>query len=190
MTRYALKNLFAAASLPDAETAVDALYAKYHDLDGVLSADEYSLVNTIGERAAMLLKLSAALSSRRITEKFKIGSRYSQDSVRELLVALFRGVSVEMLYAVSFDSDDRLLSVDLVSEGTVNGSSTTPRRLADVAVKNRAASIIIAHNHPGGVATPSSLDFSFTATVREVLSSVGVPLTAHYTVAGNACEKI
>ena len=190
MTRCVLKKLFEAAAIPDAEEKVDALYAKYYDLDGVLSADEYSLVNMVGERAAMLLKLSAALSSRRDTEKLRIGSRYDQDSVREHLVALFRGSSVELLYAVSFDAEDHLLSVDLVSEGTVNGSSTTPRRLADIAVKNRAASIIIAHNHPGGVAVPSDCDFGFTATVREVLASVGVTLTAHYTVAGNGCEKI
>ena len=190
MTRQALIRLFDAASVADADELVTALFAGYHDLDGILCADWHALVNMIGERAAMLVKLSAAISSRKDTEKMKIGSRYDPDTLYTYMTALFRGSSVEMVYAICFDSAERLLSVDLVAEGTVNSSTITPRKLADIAVKNRTASMVIAHNHPGGRAMPSSSDLSFTDSVREVLESIGVRLIAHYAVASGECVKV
>lgn len=190
MTRRALIDLFEAASIADAEELVASLFDVYHDLDGILCADGLALERMVGERAAMLVKLSAAISSRRDTEKMKIGSRYDPDALCRYLTALFRGCSVEMVYAICFDSNERLLSVDLVAEGTVNSSTVTPRRLADIAVKNRTAFMVIAHNHPGGRATPSDRDVSFTESARNVLSSIGVSLTAHYAVASGECVKI
>ena len=191
MTRQILVRLFEAASLSDAEIMTDALFAKYHDFDGILCADAYALENMIGERATMLLKLSAALASRRDTEKLKIGSVCNNPAaVREFIVALFRGCSTEMVYSICFDEHRRVLSVDLIGEGTVNSTNVLPRKLVDIAVKNRASSVIIAHNHPGGRATPSRQDINFTVSVREMLASAGVNLTAHYAVASSNCVKV
>ena len=190
MTRHILKRIFESAAFSDAEKMTDELFAKYHDLDGVFCADTYTLEQMIGKRAAMLVKLSAALSSRRVTDELKPGCVCDPITVREYIIALFRGCSTEMVYVISFDLTGRLLSVDLVGEGTVNSANVSQRRLVDVAVKNRAAGVVIAHNHPGGRATPSRQDMNFTTSVREMLSSAGIELIAHYAVAASNCIKV
>ena len=190
MTRKILKRLFEAAGISNTEDMTDALFSKYHDFDGILCADVYSLEKMIGERATVILKLTAALTSRRDTDKLKIGSIYSDDAVREFIVALFRGCSAEMVYSICFDGQRRVLSVDLIGEGTVNSTNVLPRRLVDIAVKKRASWVIIAHNHPGGVATPSRQDMNFTASVREMLASAGIGLIAHYAVAASNCARV
>lgn len=190
MTRNTLKRLFDAAGFSNSEQMTEELFAKYHDLDGVISADAYALSSLIGERAAMLVKLSAALASRRDTEKLSVGDKCDPLAIREFLIALFRGCSVEMVYTVCLDKNDRVLAVEPVGEGTVNSANITPRRLVDIAVKNRAASVIIAHNHPAGRVEPSRQDMSFTNSLGVMLDNVGIRLAAHYTVAGSNCKKI
>lgn len=190
MTREVLKRLFEAAAFSDAEKMTEELFAKYHDLDGIISADPHALSGLIGERAAMLVKLAAALASRRDTEKLSVGDKCDPLALGEFLVALFRGSSVEIVYAVCLDRSDRVLAVELVGEGTVNSANITPRRLVDIAVKNRAVSVVIAHNHPSGRVDPSRQDLDFTDSLRAMLDSVGIRLVAHYTVAGSNCKKI
>ena len=190
MTRELLTRLLETASVQNAAEITDRLFAKYHSLDGIFCADAFTLENMIGERASMLVKLAAALSSRRDTEKLRVGDTYDPVLTREFLVALFRGCAVEMVYSICFDAQRRVLSVDLVGEGTVNSANVTPRKLVDIAVKNRATSVVIAHNHPGGSAIPSRQDINFTSSVREMLASAGVNLMAHYAVAASSCRKI
>ncbi len=156
----------------------------------MLSADQFLLERLVGDRATMLLKLAAALSSRRVTDAFTLRERYAESSIKELLVALFRGFSVETLYLLSFDSEDRLIACDFISEGTVNAASVLPRQLLDKAVKNRAVSVAIAHNHPSGVSIPSAEDIDFTKTARAMLLNSDIKLRAHYTVAGSECSSI
>ena len=190
MTRRTLERLFLAASLPDALEAIDELIAKYHTLDGVFSADPRSLVELVGERAAMLIKLSAASVSRRAEEMLSPGARYDERDLRERLSAFFCGNSVERLYLLSYGERDELISVDLIGEGTVNAAGVAPRRLLDTAIRNRARTVVIAHNHPAGMTTPSEEDREFTQTVEVLFAGIGVSLRAHFTVAGNQCRKI
>lgn len=190
MIRKTLVKIFETASLPDAHKSAELLLARYHTLDGVLCADPMDLTHLIGERGAMLLKLVAATVYRRAEDNFKVGTRYDEAKIREHLVGFFCGSSVELLYLISLDQVDEILSVDLVGEGTVNSAGVASRKLLDVAVKNRAKSVIIAHNHPAGRATPSSEDMAFTDAVENLLREIGIRLRAHYIVAGNQCRKI
>ena len=96
----------------------------------------------------------------------------------------------EVLYLISLDESDDIISIDLIGEGTVNSAEVAPRRLLDIAVRNRAKTVIIAHNHPAGRATPSSEDMAFTDAAEKLLSEIGIRLRAHYIVAGNQCRRI
>ena len=133
----------------------------------------------------VFIKLLFSLKSRCVTDTYKALKMYSEEEIKRYLSSLFLPLSVETLYLISFDGFGRLLSVDLVSEGSVGTLSIAPRRLLDIASKRDASSVIIAHNHPGGFATPSEDDRAGTQVVSDALSASGIKLLAHYVVAGN-----
>ncbi len=190
MVRKVLENLLASASLPDAHSSAELLLSRYHTLDGVFCADASDLTDLVGERGAMIIKLTAATVCRRAEDKLVPGTRYDEVKMREHLIGFFCGSAIELLYLISLGESDEILSVDLIGEGTVNSAGVTSRRLLDAAVKNRAKSVIIAHNHPAGRATPSAEDMAFTDAAEKLLFEIGIRLRAHYIVAGNQCRRI
>ena len=185
-----LLRLLEAASVASPREVAELLISKFYSLDGILSADVSDLVGLVGERTAMLIKLSAALVSRVALERLRPGRKYTDAELEEILIDLYRGESVEKVYVLSFDAEDRLVSVDIVGEGTVNYANIIPRKIADAVFKCSAVSAVVAHNHPTGIAAASRDDLEFTAGVIDILRGVGVELAAHYTVAGNHCERI
>lgn len=190
ITHNVLSNLLSSAGFKGADETATELFKRYHTLDGVLAADTEALTECVGERAAVLIKLAAALIARRAYDKFAFGVRHLTEDIIELLVALFRGRSVETLFLISIDENGAVASCDLMSEGTINATSILPRQLLERAVKNKAKSVIIAHNHPRGIETPSEEDVIFTSTAKTVLECAGIELAAHYVVAGSQVAKI
>ncbi|MBR2964980.1 MAG: JAB domain-containing protein [Clostridia bacterium] len=190
ITLNVLSNLLFSAGFKDADETASALFERYHTLDGVLAADAEALTEQVGERAAVLIKLTAALIARRAYDKFTFGVRHLSEEIIELLVALFRGRSVETLFLISMDKNGAVVSCDPMSEGTINATSILPRQLLERAVKNRAKSVIIAHNHPRGIETPSEEDMIFTSSVKSTLECAGIELSAHYVVAGSRVAMI
>ncbi len=190
MIRDTVEGLFSAAALPDSREMTELLIQKYHALDGILCADPLILTDLIGERATMLIKLAAAMTSRRAENRLESGGRLDESELRHCLSRLFCGISVERLHLISLDSSDEIIAIDCIGEGSVNSANVTPRRLLDVAVRRGAKSVIIAHNHPAGVPKPSAADFRFTLSAESILTNIGVKLKAHYIVAGNKCKEI
>jgi len=185
-----LRELLLAGGIKNAEELARELILRFHSLDGVVSQDAKQLAALAGERAAMLIKLSAALASRRVIDDFEYGVSYTEEEIKKFLVALFRGSSVETLYLISLGENGEVLSCDFISEGTVNAANILPRQIIEPAVRNRAAGVIIAHNHPAGFSWPSTDDVSFTSTVRNILGSAGISLVSHITVAGSECSTL
>ena len=72
-----------------------------------------------------------------------------------------------------------------MGRGVVNSVLTSNRRIVETALKNRASSAIIAHNHPDGFAIPSREDDAATQQIMSSLSTVGIPLVDHIVVAGD-----
>ena len=87
-------------------------------------------------------------------------------------------------------SAELLLSRYHTLDGVFCADASDLTDLLDAAVRNRAKSVIIAHNHPAGRATPSSEDMAFTDAAEKLLCEIGIRLRAHYVVAGNQCRKI
>lgn len=133
---------------------------------------------------AVHLKVIAALISRRTTDKFVSGGRYTEEEMASYFKALYLGRSVETVYACAFDSKERFITCELVTEGTVNTASVLPRKFLELAMKCKSKALVIAHNHPGGVAKPSIDDHSMTNTLSYALANAGVELRSHFIVAG------
>ena len=169
-----------------------ALMAHFENFLAVSEADQYSLLDVLGGNmsTSLYIKLAVALSSRRICDEFKFGKTHTDEEIKRYLTALFFGIGNETVYVLSFDNDGRVIACDRAGEGTVNFSSVLPRKIMEIIKRRGAKSVIVAHNHPGGYATPSQDDVLATKLVREVFTAYGIKLIKSLVVAGCDVEEI
>jgi DNA repair protein RadC len=90
-----------------------------------------------------------------------------------------------VLFAIFLNAANEVLATKEMSEGTVNQAAAYPRRIVEEALKCKATSLILAHNHPGGIAEPSEDDLRITEEIRNALALVEVSLQEHIILAGS-----
>ena len=176
---------FLAFSISNADKrnlVAERLIEQFHTLEGVLSRniDEIFAYSFAG---AMSLKLLASISSRRVTDKHRLGKKFG-DWIYEFLRWRFFGHSVEQVLLLLFDKNEKFVGISKISEGTVSASDVTPRKAMEAATRVGAASAVMAHNHPGGVCVSSQSDVYATAVISRALANVGVELKSHLILAG------
>ena len=175
----------------DAEALSALLIQKFGSAAAALEAEENMLSSTLGsESAAMYVKLLASIAARRVSDRFLFLKKHTDAEIEDYFKAIFFALPVETVYVMSFDKSGRAISCDKAGEGTVNGTNVLPRRIVEIAKRSGACSVIMAHNHPSGYATPSEDDAVGSVVLRELLFAAGIRLTAHYVVAGADCTKI
>jgi len=172
--------------------AAEALLARYGTLGTILSETEEELCNCgkFNTSTAILIKLLGYLNSRRVTDSFELGRSYGEVEMREYVRALFYGISVETVYMILLDDKDRVIGCEYMGEGTVNASDVYPRKLLECAVKKKAKSVILAHNHPKGMPEPSKEDISTTKRLCGIFATARIRLLSHYIVADGETGKI
>ena len=183
--REVLERLLSHTSHNSAEAA-EALLKKHKNIAQIFNTGVYSLKDTLsGDMSTSLyIKLVSALISRKNTDKFKFQRKHTEVEIQNYLISLFFGASVEIAYMISIDACGKTLALDKINEGTINSSSIMPRKIIDIARARGAKSVIVAHNHPDGFATPSKDDIESTRFLESVLHSARLNLLAHYVVAG------
>lgn len=187
-----LEGLLGFTLRANADTVADALIKKYGTIDraSAASIDELMAMPYVTEGAAILLRLAASLTSRRVTERLAFGSRPTEEELRSYLVGLYLGVSVETVYLLLFDEAHRFISLEYMGEGTVSSSDIYPRRLLECALRRSASSAILVHNHPRANDTPSIEDVSATYMLYSVFRSAGMELLDHYVVSDRSIRRI
>lgn len=100
------------------------------------------------------------------------------------LVQHFFGRTAEVFAAMFLDNRHRLLAVDDLFFGTIDGASVHPREVVRRAMERNASAVIVAHNHPSGVAEPSQADELITKRLKEALALVDIRVLDHIVVAG------
>ncbi len=188
------EELISAAAIDGAKEFAESVRERGFNLYDVLHMDKYVIMKSLGcdERIADFVRLTAAITSRRITDRFKHGRKYTKDEIRDYIAGLLFGEPVEVIYMLTFDAAGRLIGTEMVSEGTVNTSGVIPRKLLDSACRVNAAGVVLAHNHPRGNANASLADISFSYSLSRSFTAVGIELYASYAVAGlvmNDCMR-
>lgn len=89
----------------------------------------------------------------------------------------------EEFHAVWLDNRHRILGVEKLFTGTLDGASVYPREVVRAALRLNASAVVFAHNHPSGVAEPSSADRAITAELRKALAVIEVRVLDHVVVA-------
>lgn len=170
-----------------------ALISRFGSLGGVLdaSAEELCAVEGVGAHSADLIKLTQAISARAFASPQDMrGAINSYSAAKSFLIELFRGETKERLYLISLNNSFRILDCQCISEGEVNYASTTVSVLTRPAVRNNASAVILAHNHPDGIAVPSSSDIDATVRIREAFGALDIKFLEHFVVAKDRCTAI
>lgn len=103
----------------------------------------------------------------------------------EMLRASIGHKQNEILFAIFLNAKNEVLANKELGEGTVSQASAFPRKIVEEALKQKATSIILAHNHPGGIAEPSEHDESITTEIQKALALVEISLQDHLILANN-----
>ena len=177
--------LFYAIPRRDTNALAHQLMDHFGSLDAVLSApvEELMRMDGIGENAAVLLKLVP-----RVMQKARLSANRetiinSTEKAGDYLLERFRGEKNEVIYQLCLDKKGKLLSCRKLNEGGADSSELNIRRLVENALLVSASAVILSHNHPSGIALPSSEDYTTTERVQAALNMVGVALVDHIIVA-------
>ena len=178
--------LYYAIPRKDTNPIAHALMERYGSLSAVLTApvEDLEKVEGIGESAAVLLKLAPQLYRKaRLSDAEQETVLNSVSRVGAYLLDRFTGAKNEVLYQLCLDRKGKLLACKRLGEGDIASAELDIRRLVENALLTGASSVILAHNHPSGVALPSEEDYIATSRAKEALAVVGVVLTDHIIVA-------
>ena len=178
--------LFYAIPRVDTNPTAHRLMERFGSLDGVLSApvEELEKVEGVGENAATLLSLILPLVRRsRLTASRQPVILNGVEAAGTYFRDLFFGMKEERLYEACLDAKGKLLQCFKVADGSVDTVNLNMRAIVENALKCGASAVILSHNHPSGVALPSSDDNTTTLMAFDALRTVGVRLIDHIIVA-------
>ncbi|MBM4180303.1 MAG: DNA repair protein RadC [Betaproteobacteria bacterium] len=192
-----------AASLSDAEllaiflrvgvpgkSAVDLardLLSHFGGLTRLFAAERAAFSAFPGMGPAKFAQLQAVLemSRRALSEQMRVGDALnSPGAVRDWLRLKLSGLPHEVFLAVFLDAQNRVIEAEELFRGTLTQTSVYPREIVKRALAQNAAGVILAHNHPSGVAEPSQADRWLTDQLKTALGLVDVKVLDHFIVAG------
>ena len=190
-----------ASSLSDAEllaiflrigcagkSAVDLareLLLQYGGLRPLLEASQSEFCRGLGLGSAKYAQLQAVLemARRHLAASLKAGDVLSSPAqVRQYLSAQLRHQPREVFAALFLDNQHRLIAYDELFFGTIDGASVYPREVVKKALARNAAALILADNHPSGVAEPSQADKRISERLQAALELVDVRVLDHMVV--------
>lgn len=170
------------------KSAVDLareLLQEYGGLRPLLEASQADFCRGLGLGSAKYAQLQAVLEMgrRHLWARMKQGDLLtSPELVRSYLSAQLRHQPHEIFSVLFLDSQHRLIAYEEIFFGTIDGASVYPREVVKKALARNAAAVILAHNHPSGLAEPSQADRRITLTLQEALDLVGVKVIDHMVV--------
>ncbi|HHC72615.1 MAG TPA: JAB domain-containing protein [Thiotrichales bacterium] len=170
------------------ETAVDLarrLLTRFEGLRGLFEADRETLCATPGLGQAKYAQLQAVLEMGRryLDATLRRGDALeSPEQTRRFLSAQLRHHPHELFACIFLDNRHRVIAFETLFRGTIDGATVHPREVVKRALAHNAAALILAHNHPSGVAEPSSADTRITRRLKESLALVDVRVLDHIVV--------
>lgn len=134
--------------------------------------------------AAVLLHMIPDLSRAYQSDKFDNEEKIITDeNIGQKMVHLFAGKNEECVYAFFLDAKGKEKYSGIISKGDASSAPMFSKDIVSIAARCKAVTVIIAHNHPSGVAFPSRADLEATADIADALDTIGVHLADHIIVA-------
>lgn len=188
-SEHQVLELLLCYGLPRGDTngLAHALLARYGSLPAVCEAayDDLRQVHGLGDHTALLLGLlpdvwryyQLALDKPRAALQDKA-------QLAAYAASLFIGEANELVYLICLDARNNVLRALKISEGALDSVGLEPRLVTEAALRCRAKSVVLAHNHPGGSLKPSASDIELTNQLALLLGWLDIKLLDHILVAG------
>ena len=178
--------LFYAIPQRDTNEIAHELINKFGSLTKVLDAppEELAQVKYVGDNAATLFQMITA-----VARYYQVSCAMQEQILSTIndcgryLVPFFYGLNNETVFLLCMDAKCKVLSCEKVGEGSVNSASVPIRKVVEMAIKSNATQVILAHNHPSGLAIPSGEDVQTTKRLARALDAVEIMLVDHLVVA-------
>lgn len=157
----------------------------FEGLRGFLDADASTLTALPGLGPAKYAEIQAALElgQRHLASTLERGDVMSSpEATRRYLSIRLRSLRHEVFAALFLDSQHRLISFEELFRGSIDSCSVHPRQVVERALKLNAAALILAHNHPSGVAEPSAADRQITERLRQALDLFEIRILDHLVI--------
>lgn len=151
----------------------------------LLNLDQQSMCEFSGVGSTKYVQLHAALElgRRYLREKLSRGNALaSPRASKDYLSMTLRDKPYEAFYALFLDSKHRVIHQQELFRGSIDSAVVPIREVVKEALKYNAAAMIVAHNHPSGVAEPSAADKSLTESLKLALKMVGIRLLDHFVI--------
>ena len=190
-----------AAALSDAEllaiflrtgvvgkSAVDLareLLTQFGSLTQLFAASEadFCAVHGMGQAKFVQLQAIKEMSLRGLKEELQRGDALNSPRVvRDYLQLLLGSRQQEIFLVLFLDTQHRVIASEELFQGTLSQTSVYPREVVKRALAHNAAAVILAHNHPSGIAEPSQSDRLLTEALKQALSLVDVRVLDHFVV--------
>ena len=166
----------------DTNPCAHELIEHFGGIKGVFEAsvDDLMQVNGIGDSTATLIALIPELLRRYEEDIRKPVPRYTTMSkIAFFLKPYFTARSTERLYMLIFNNKLNLLDCIMISEGSVNCTDVLLRQMEEKILMKKGSSVVVAHNHPNGLPTPSQQDLELTNLIYTHFSSLNIYLLEH-----------
>ena len=149
------------------------------------SRERFCASHGLGDAKFVQLQAVVEMSRRYLAEALQQRPVFSSAaSTRQFLLAQLRHEVREVFAVMYLDNQHQLLCYEPLFYGTIDGGAVYPREIARRALELHAAALIVAHNHPSGVAEPSDADIRITRRIRDALALLDMRLLDHCVVAG------
>lgn len=166
-----------------------SLLERFGRLSGLLEASSIDVarVRGVGEARAARVAAASEVARRALAEQMQArDSLASPSAVRSYLRLRLQHLGHEVFWVVFLDAQNRVIAAEELFRGTLTQTSVYPREVVKRALAHNAAGVILAHNHPSGVAEPSFQDQALTRALAESLALVDVKVLDHFIVAPGA----
>lgn len=178
--------LFYSIPRQDTNPIAHKLLNHFGSLSQVLEAqpEELMQVGGIREHSAVLLNLINEMGRFYLVDKARRERVLpSIDDCARYLQPYFYGRMTETVFLLCMDAKCKALCCREVGEGSVNSAGISIRRIVETALREGATTVVLAHNHPSGIAIPSPEDIQTTRRLAAALQSVEINLADHIVVA-------
>ncbi|AOW83821.1 DNA repair protein RadC [Vibrio mimicus] len=147
------------------------------------SKEQFCRHKGLGEAKFVQLQAVLEMTQRYLGETLKRGDALTSPQQTKLyLSSILRDRQREAFYILFLDNQHRVIRDEILFEGTIDAASVYPREVVKRALHHNAAAVILAHNHPSGVAEPSQADRRITDRLRDALSLVEIRVLDHFVV--------
>ena len=178
--------LFYAIPRKDTNELAHVLMDTFGSLKGVFDApyEELIKVTGIGPNTAALLKLVPSLTRTYYSSDARRIILDTSEKSGEYFLPYYIGQTEEVVRLACLDAGGKVISNQILHRGSANAAEVNMRKIVNIALRNNAMGVILAHNHPGGLPLPSEEDVATTKSIREALMPMGILLMDHIIVAG------